>query len=57
LKKIGGMAAKFATYAPHFKGQTKVEDSVHDILGVIEKATIEKNGGLMVSHLGNKQWL
>ena len=57
LKKLGGMAAKFAKYAPHMTGLTTVEDSVHDVMNVVEHATIETNGGLMVSHFGNKQWL
>jgi len=57
LKKVAGLAAKFAKYAPHFKGAMTIEESVQAILSVIENATIAKNGGLMVSHLGTKQWL
>lgn len=55
--KLGAMGAKFAAYAPDFKGPITVEESVTMVLGVAEEATIEKNGGIMVSHLGNKRWL
>jgi len=55
--KIGLMGAKFAAYAPDFKGPVSVEEAVVQVLGVADEATIEKNGGIMVSHLGNKRWL
>lgn len=57
MPKLGALGAKFAAYAPHFTGPSKVEDSIRDVLNVIDNATIEKTGGLMISHLGTKQWL
>lgn len=44
-------------YAPHFGGPDSVETSVNNVLSVVDKATIENNGGKVVSHFGNKQWL
>lgn len=51
------MFQKFLKYQPNFTGMSKPEDSASDVLKVIEGATMEKNGGRMVSHFGNKQWL
>ncbi len=51
------MGGKFAAYAPHFQGMAKPEDAARDVLNVIDKATLEANGGQLVSHFGNKQWL
>jgi NAD(P)-dependent dehydrogenase (short-subunit alcohol dehydrogenase family) len=52
------MAAKFATYAPHFTGPITPEESVKKVLSVINKASIEDGyAGAFISHLGNKQWL
>lgn len=51
------MGAKFAAYAPGFKGNASPEDAVRDVLNVIEKATMEANGGKIVSHFGNQQYL
>ena len=52
------MLAKFAAYAPHFKGPISAEESVKAVMGVVEKASVEGgDGGDFISHLGNKQWL
>ncbi|KAH6876624.1 hypothetical protein B0T10DRAFT_552471 [Thelonectria olida] len=51
------MTRKFALYAPHFKGPATAEESVNDMLTVINKATVETYGGAFVSHKGNKEWL
>ncbi|EED21072.1 short chain dehydrogenase (AtsC), putative [Talaromyces stipitatus ATCC 10500] len=55
--KIGTMFQKFVKYAPHFKGPAHVQDAVKDVLQVVDKATIEANGGIFVSHYGNKEFL
>ena len=48
----------FATYAPHFQRPLTTEESVKAVMGVVDKASIEKgDGGAFVSHLGTKQWL
>lgn len=58
LQGLGGLMAKFAEYAPNFKGPDTPEQSVTAIRSVIENASIEKgNGGDFLSHFGNKQWL
>ncbi|KAJ9143522.1 NAD(P)-binding protein [Pleurostoma richardsiae] len=44
-------------YAPHVVRPATPEESATAVLNVIDKATIEKNGGIMVSHLGTKRWL
>jgi len=51
------MSGKFAAYAPHFRGTATTDEAARDVLSVIHKATMEANGGKLVSHLGNKQWL
>lgn len=52
------MAAKFAAYAPDFKGPISPEESVSHIMAVIENASVERgDGGSYVSHFGNKQWI
>lgn len=51
------MGAKFAEYAPHFKGPITPEESVKKLIPIIENASAEKDGGSFVSHFGNKQWL
>lgn len=49
------MAAKFAAYAPDFKGPISPEESVSHIMAVIENASVERgDGGSYVSHFGNK---
>lgn len=51
-------SAKFAGYAPHFKGPDKPEDAVKSILKVAENASLANgDGGAFLSHFGNKQWL
>ena len=51
------MGGKFAEYAPHNKGWAAPGDAARDVLNVIQKATLEANGGQLVSHFGNKQWI
>jgi hypothetical protein len=52
------MIAKFAEYAPGFKGPITPSESISKVLSVIDKASVENgDGGSFVSHLGNKQWL
>ena len=52
------MGAKFAVYAPHFKGPIQPDESVGSMLKILENASIKKgDGGSFISHLGNKQWL
>ena len=58
MEALGGLGAKFAEYAPHFKGPITPEQSVTAMKSVIANASIEKgNGGDFLSHHGNKQWL
>ncbi|RDW56539.1 hypothetical protein BP6252_14110 [Coleophoma cylindrospora] len=55
-----GMAlgAKFARYAPHFRGRTTPEESVKSMMSVINGASLESgHGGCFISQFGNKQWL
>jgi len=51
------MGGKFVAYAPHHKGMATTEQATRDVLSVIHNATLEANGGNLVSHFGNKQWL
>jgi hypothetical protein len=52
------MMAKFAVYAPHFKGPITAEESIRLMLSVIHKSTLADGlGGAFVSQFGNKQWL
>jgi hypothetical protein len=52
------MAASFAKYAPHFTGAITPEESVKQVLSVIDNVTVESEyRGTLISHLGNKQWL
>ena len=51
------MMEAMARYAPDAKFPITPEESTEHVLDVIDKATIEKNGGIMVSHWGNKRWL
>lgn len=51
------MFAKFKEYSPRFNGARPADDSVRDILSVIENATVEKNGGDFLSHKGSKTWI
>ncbi|TVY84580.1 putative oxidoreductase [Lachnellula suecica] len=56
-QKLMAMGGKFAAYAPGFKGASTPDEAVVDVLNVIHGATLEKNGGQVVSHFGNRQWL
>lgn len=52
------MSARFAEYAPHFKGPATPASSVRDVLAVIDNSSLAAgDGGSFVSHLGSKQWL
>ncbi|KAL2139668.1 hypothetical protein VTI28DRAFT_4868 [Corynascus sepedonium] len=58
LENVQDLMAAFARYAPHFKGPKTPEQSVTAMRSVIANASIEKgDGGDMLSHNGNKQWL
>jgi hypothetical protein len=57
MKSVQAMGAKFAAYAPHFKGPIATEESVKAMLSVIETASVEKDGGAFLSHHGDRQWL
>jgi hypothetical protein len=51
------LMGKFMTYAPHFQGPATPEAAIKDVINVWENASVEKNGGAYLSHLGSKQWL
>ncbi|KAF2219980.1 hypothetical protein BDZ85DRAFT_267912 [Elsinoe ampelina] len=57
IEGMQAMAAKFADYAPDFKGPITPEESVRMVDEVVRGATVESLGGAFVSHHGNKQWL
>ncbi|KAL9089196.1 MAG: hypothetical protein Q9159_002667 [Coniocarpon cinnabarinum] len=58
IQGLMGFASKLQIYAPHFKGPISPEESVRAVRSVWEKASIENgNGGALVSHFGNKQWV
>ncbi|CAM1510743.1 Fc.00g082560.m01.CDS01 [Cosmosporella sp. VM-42] len=58
MKNAMALGAKFARYAPHFTGRTTPEESVKDMMAVINAASLESGyGGCFVSHHGNKKWL
>jgi len=49
---------QFQTEYPHFKGPFTNEESVGHIMKVIENSSVAGgNGGTVVSHFGNRQWL
>ncbi|KAK1752036.1 hypothetical protein QBC47DRAFT_328477 [Echria macrotheca] len=54
IAKMGQAAMK---YAPEWKGPISPDESVAMVLDVVGHATIENNGGKVVSHLGTKRWL
>jgi NAD(P)-dependent dehydrogenase (short-subunit alcohol dehydrogenase family) len=56
-KAMMGMFEKFKSYEPSFEGMMTTEESVKKILGVVEKSSVEKDGGAFLSHLGTKRWL
>ncbi|KAE8823867.1 hypothetical protein P3342_012494 [Pyrenophora teres f. teres] len=57
MKGVMGFVAKMQKYAPHFKGPITPEESVGAVRKVWENATVERDSGAFVSHLGNKQWV
>ncbi|KAL2865883.1 uncharacterized protein BJX67DRAFT_389020 [Aspergillus lucknowensis] len=57
LAKAAPMFAKFKQFSPTFNGARQPEDSVKDILTVIDNATVEKNAGGFLSHKGNRVWI
>ena len=58
MKNAMALGAKFARYAPHFRGRTTPEQSVKEMMDVINRASLETGyGGSFVSQFGNKQWL
>ena len=49
---------QFATEYPHFNGPFSNEESVGHVMKIIRQSSIEGgNGGTVVSHFGNRQWL
>ena len=58
MKGAMALGEKFARYAPHFKGRTTPDESVKDMMKVIDEATLNKGyGGKFLSQYGNQQWL
>ncbi|KAL8898084.1 MAG: hypothetical protein Q9207_006878 [Kuettlingeria erythrocarpa] len=58
IQGLTGFMGKLATYAPHFKGATPVDEAIPVIRSTWEKASIDGGyGGAFVSHFGNKQWV
>ncbi|EDU49733.1 FabG Dehydrogenase with different specificities related to short-chain alcohol dehydrogenase [Pyrenophora tritici-repentis] len=57
MKGMMAFVQKLQKYAPHFKGPITPEESVRAVRSVWENATVEKDAGAFVSHLGNKQWV
>lgn len=57
-KGLADLAAKFAAYAPHFRGPISTEESVTAVNQVIMNASIKSgSAGSFVSHFGTQQWL
>lgn len=57
-KGLVDLAAKFAAYAPHFRGPISTEESVTAVNQVIMNASIKSgSAGSFVSHFGTQQWL
>jgi hypothetical protein len=58
MQSLGVMHRKFMAYAPHFKGPSTAEEAVKLMVGVWERASVDRaDGGTSVSQFGNKQWL
>ncbi|KAH8693986.1 short-chain dehydrogenase [Talaromyces proteolyticus] len=58
IKIAMALGEKFARYAPHFRGRTTPEESVKDMMSVINAASLESgHGGCFISQHGNKKWL
>jgi len=51
------MVQMFMGYAPDFRGPVTPDASAVQLLGVIDNATFERNGGKLVSQFGNDRWL
>ncbi|EPE04502.1 short chain dehydrogenase [Ophiostoma piceae UAMH 11346] len=52
------MLGQFKAYAPNWELRMMTPDeSAEAVLKVIAGATLEKNGGIMVSHYGDQNWL
>ena len=51
------LPSKFMKYAPTFKGPITPAKSVEGQLSVLEKASVERDSGRFVSHLGTGRWL
>jgi NAD(P)-dependent dehydrogenase (short-subunit alcohol dehydrogenase family) len=56
-KNLMVMGEAFQKYQPNFTGPVQPSEAVTDVLKVIHHATVEKDAGGFVSHLGNQQWL
>jgi NAD(P)-dependent dehydrogenase (short-subunit alcohol dehydrogenase family) len=56
-QKLAITGGKFMKYAPDFTGPITTEASIGLMLNVINNATVEKNGGDVLSQKGNKTWL
>lgn len=58
LKGLQSMVTKFQKAAPDWKGALTPEESVKAVLSVIYESSVEKgDGGSLVSHHGNQEWL
>lgn len=57
IQGLSGFMSALQVYAPHFKGPASPEVAAKAVREVWENATVEKDGGKFLSHLGNKQWL
>ena len=57
MQKVGATQEKFLKFAPHFSGPLTPKESIGMMRSVIDRATVEKEGGDYVSQHGNKQWI
>ncbi|OKL62632.1 hypothetical protein UA08_01901 [Talaromyces atroroseus] len=58
VQGVMGFMSKLATYAPHFKGPTPVDEAIQTIRSTWERISIDNGyGGAFISQHGNKQWL
>lgn len=57
MQRLMALGGKFAAYAPDFRGPSMPSEAARDVLKVVQDATMEANGGQLVSHFGNKQWV
>lgn len=57
-KAMAEMGAKFKQFDPNWSGIPFTPDeAAANVIGVIHKATIKDNGGLLVSQYGDRNWL